>query len=78
MWGGFLVNIIQLPVEKEIAELYQYFPSQEQEKLGLLVGLWMRQMADSTTSIHQLMDAISDQAQARGLSPKILEALLDE
>jgi hypothetical protein len=75
---GCVMTIIELPVEQEVADLYQRFSSQEQEKLGFLLGLWLRSFPDTRITLGPLMDSISEQAEARGLTPALLEDLLNE
>jgi len=45
------------------------------KKLRLLLGLWLREFGIPCKSLKELMDEIGNKAQARGLTPEILESL---
>lgn len=68
---------IMLPLDAETARLYAEAPAELQKKLQLLLGLWLRELAVSPRALEEIMDEISQRAQARGLTPEILESLLD-
>jgi hypothetical protein len=70
---------ISIPVEKELARIYNAASTQDREKIQTLLALWLREIAaPGPTSLGDLMDSISDRAQSRGLTPEILESLLDD
>jgi hypothetical protein len=46
--------------------------------MQVLLSLWLREFGKPTKSLRSLMDVISDKAQKRGLTPEILEALLND
>jgi hypothetical protein len=45
--------------------------------LRVLLSLWLREFAVSPRPLKVIMDEISEKAQARGLTPEILESLLN-
>lgn len=58
---------------------YNSAPQEDQKKIQLLMGLWLRELSTQPNmSLIEVMDMISDQAQARGLTPEILESILNE
>ena len=46
-------------------------------KLRLLLSLWLREFAVSPRPLKVIMDEISEKARSRGLTPEILESLLN-
>jgi hypothetical protein len=66
------VMTVNIELDEEAAEIYNKASAEEQRKLQMLLGLWLREFDDSSLSLSMLMDQISDRAQARGLTPEIL------
>lgn len=70
---------ISIEVSPEAAEVYQSASPEEQERVRVLVDLLIRKPVNSDIDfLRKLMDEISDEAEARGLTPEILESLLNE
>jgi len=72
------MTTINIPLEAKVAEIYNAASTEEQQKLHVLVSLWLREMSDSDESLTTIMDRISERAAARGLTPEILESLLND
>lgn len=70
------IATITLQVDADLAQVYQSAPSADRSKFDLLLNLWLRELFTRSTPLNALMDELSDQAQARGLTPKKLEELL--
>lgn len=70
------IATIPIKLEGEAARLYMTAAPEMQDKLRLLVNMWLRELVTSSSPLSALMDAISDKAQARGLTPELLETLL--
>ena len=69
---------ITLELNAEAVSAYNTASAEEQKKMRLLLSLWLKELAVSPTiSLSALMDDISDKAEARGLTPAILESILD-
>ena len=69
---------IMIEVEAGAAKAYKAASEEDQKKIQLLLSLWLQAWATTpAASLQDLMDAISDRAQARGLTPELLESLLD-
>lgn len=66
-----------IPLDADTARIYTSAPAEEQKKLRLLLSFWLREFVASPTPLSVLMDEISEKAQARGLTPEILESLLN-
>ncbi len=74
---GKRTSRITIPVDGDTARFYERASSEEKKKLRVLLSLWIREFAASPHPLNVLMDEISDKAQARGLTPEILESLLN-
>lgn len=72
-------EITSIEVEPDIADAYNSASQEDQKKIQLLMGLWLRELSTQPNmSLNEVMDMISDRAQARGLTPEILESILNE
>jgi hypothetical protein len=69
--------VINIPVDKETAKIYQTAPQAEKKKMQILMSLWLREFEKPSMSLDELMDDISRKAQERGLTPEILESILN-
>jgi hypothetical protein len=67
---------IALSVNENTARLYEAASPETRRKVQTLFEVLMGEMASTdAVPLNELMDAISDRAQARGLTPEILEEL---
>jgi hypothetical protein len=70
-------STIAIEVDSDSARAYSQAPLAEQRKLQLLLALRLRELtACPTRPLAQVMDEIGAQAQARGMTPEVLESLL--
>jgi len=70
-------TIIALPVDAETARVYHTASPEDRKKIQVLLQLRLRELAGlPKTSLVEIMDDIGAKAQARGLTPEILEDLL--
>ena len=70
---------IMIEVSSEVAEASQSASSQERKKIQAIVSILLQKQANRDVALLQeLMDEISDRARARGLTPEILESILNE
>ncbi|HMP06901.1 MAG TPA: hypothetical protein PJ982_11160 [Lacipirellulaceae bacterium] len=70
---------ITLPLDAATADAYSRASSADQQKIQLLFRVLLREyIAPSHISLKELMNDISDKAQARGLTPEILKELLHD
>lgn len=68
---------ISIPIDAATALAYSQASVEEQKKIQLLLRLRIRELfAQSNVSLQQIMDDIGAKAEARGLTPEILETLL--
>jgi hypothetical protein len=69
---------VNIQLDAEAARIYQQASKEEKRKMQILLSLWLREFGKPSKSLRSLMNEISDKAQARGLTPEILEALLND
>jgi hypothetical protein len=66
-------------IESDVAALYNNAAPEIQLRLQALMRLWLDETQRSDTeTLLAMMDKLSDKAQARGLTPEILESILNE
>ena len=70
---------ITISVDADLAEFYYSAPDSERRKLDLIINLRLRNfLAPPKKSLLTLMDEISREAQSNGMTPEILQSILDE
>ena len=68
---------ITIEVDEAAARAYAESPPENQRTLQLLLSLRLQELAASPgRSLQTVMDEIGEEAEARGLTPEILETLL--
>jgi len=73
-----LTEEITIHVDPAAAEVYRSASEQERRKLDLLLNLRLREVVRANGSLQELMHEISRKAQERGLTPEIMESILNE
>ena len=69
--------MITIPVDADTARAYGAASAEDQRKIQLLLRLRLRQLTEMPSrSLPDIMDVIGAKAEARGLTPEILETLL--
>ena len=70
---------ISIPLDAQTAQAYSSASPEERKKMEALVGLWLRALAAGRyPSLQKVLDEIGQKAEARGLTPEILESLLKD
>lgn len=69
---------ITIRVSPEAARVYSTATADQQRKLEVLLSLKLTEVARAPRPLEDVMDEISRKARARGLTPEILESLLNE
>jgi len=69
---------ITLRVDARAAQAFNTASEAERRTLEALVSLRLLEVAQTTESLEHLMRRISDNAQQRGLTPDILQDILNE
>ena len=68
---------ITIPLDPQTAKAYNSVPADEKRKMQAILGLWLRELTRSEQrSLQQILDEAGRKAQARGLTPEMLESLL--
>jgi hypothetical protein len=72
-------EVITLEVDSEAARAFKSASAEEREKLQVLLGIWLKEYAKAAPlSLKEAMDEGGRNAQGRGLTPEILESILEE
>lgn len=69
---------ITISVDPETAKAYRTAADEDRQKLDLLLSLRLQDALRSDGSLQELMREIGRKAQERGLTPEILESILNE
>ncbi|HKS29290.1 MAG TPA: hypothetical protein VJS44_15785 [Pyrinomonadaceae bacterium] len=70
---------ITLEIDSEAAQAFKSASAEERAKLQVLLGIWLKEYARAdAASLKETMAEISQKAQTRGLTPEILESILEE
>jgi len=73
-----MMDRITVSVDADVAQAYRSVSDRDRRKLDLLVNLRLRDATRSSQSLREVMEEISRNAQQRGVTPDILESVLDE
>jgi Holliday junction resolvase-like predicted endonuclease len=71
------MSSITIQVEPELAQAFGSASPEQQQKIQMLINQWLKQ-ALNTSKLQATMDQMSQEAQAAGLTPEILESILDD
>jgi hypothetical protein len=69
---------LTIHVDAKAAQAYRAASEQDRRKLDLLLSLRLHDVIETDGSLQEWMQDISRKAQQRGLTPEIMEAILDE
>lgn len=69
---------ITIRVDPEAAQAYETASLEEKRKLDALLSLKLTEVTKAERPLEDIMQDISRNAQARGLTPEVLHTLLDE
>jgi hypothetical protein len=70
---------ITIQVDSETASAFNKAPADQQRKMEALVNLWLKEIASADTRpLKEVMDEIGREAQRRGMTPELLESLLND
>ncbi len=70
--------VIMIPTDAVTAARYNTAPDDVRDKILLMVRLFLQPEPSSPESLLQLMNRVSAEAQAKGLTPEILEEILND
>ena len=69
---------IRIRVDAETAKAFNSISAPERKQLELLLNLKLKESLNNSESLLQLMDEISQEAIKKGLTPEILQTLLED
>ena len=70
---------IRIKVRPNVAQAYQKATERKKQSLATLVSLFLGEdINEEVDFLGKLMDEISDRAVSRGLTPEILETIMNE
>jgi hypothetical protein len=72
------IEQITVSVDADVASAYRAVSEVERHKLDLLVTLRLREATQSAESLREVARDVSKKAQQRGLTPDILQSILDD
>ncbi len=73
-----MVDQITVCVDSDVANRYRSASDHDRRKLDLLVNLRLRDATESGKSLRESILEISRRAQRRGLTPEILQSILEK
>jgi hypothetical protein len=71
-------EIISIRVDAEAARAFKALPEEDRRRLEALLSIRLSEITHGGESLEAVMQEISDKAKARGLTPKILNSLLND
>ena len=72
------METISIEVESETAKAFRAIPQKDKRKIEFLFKMNLRQYLQNTESLEAFMRRMSDEAVAKGLTPEILQEILDD
>ena len=71
------MKTISIPIDEDTAQAIQSSQPEQQQQIQAWLNQWMRQ-ALKISKLQNTMDRLSDEVVANGLTPEILQAIIDE
>ena len=69
---------ITVRVNVEAARIFETAPEEQRRKIEALLSLKLTQVTSEKRTLEEVMSDISQKAQERGLTPEILDSILNE
>ena len=70
-------STITIPLDLQTARAYESASPEEKRKIQALLSLWLRELAgERRVPLQEVLDEVGRKAQARGLTPEMLDSLL--
>jgi len=69
---------IAVAVDAEIAEKYRSASDMDRRRMDLRINMHLRRMMGPRRPLEEIMQELSREAQENGLTPEILQSILDE
>ncbi len=71
------MKTISIQIDEDTAQAFQSSQPEQQQQIQVWLNQWMRQ-ALKISKLQNTMDRLSDEAVANGLTPEILQAIINE
>ena len=71
------METISIQVDADVAKAFRSAQPEQRQKIQALVSFWLKR-AMNVTQLQNTMDRMSDEAEANGLTPEILQSILNE
>jgi len=71
------MEAITINVDNEVAQAYREAEFNKQQQLGMMIKLFFQPDLTRKT-LSEVMEEIADKAEKRGLTPEILQSILEE
>lgn len=69
---------ITIPVDAETAKAYQAISEDKKRKIAAFLNFQLRKALKPRESLQESMNKLGQEAQANGLTPEILQKILDD
>ncbi|MDJ0688900.1 MAG: hypothetical protein QNJ41_10350 [Xenococcaceae cyanobacterium MO_188.B32] len=69
---------ITIHVDADTAKAFKATSAQKRQKLELLLNLKLKESLSNSDSLLEIMDEISQEAINKGLTPEIIQSLLED
>jgi hypothetical protein len=71
------LKVLEIPLEAELVDIYNNASKSDQLKIQMLLRLWIKEIRNpNPPSLREIMEKMGAEAQARGMTPEILEDIL--
>jgi hypothetical protein len=71
-------EVITIPVDAETAKAFKLASEAKKKKIEIFLRIQLKNALDSTDSLQQVMNEMGREAQANGLTPEILQSILED
>lgn len=71
------MTTVQIPLDAESARIYKQASAEDKKKLQILMGLWLQEFDKPSKPLKEFMKEIGRKARERGLTPEILDSILN-
>lgn len=71
------MKTIQIRVSADVAERFAAASEEDRRKIEALLSLQLGDLTQPKRSLEEIMDSMSEYAQAQGLTPDVLASVLD-
>lgn len=72
------ITMVTIPLDTETARRYNDASEEEQDRIQFLMKLFLKDLILSARPLDEIMDEASDEADRNGLTPEILESILND